>query len=264
AVMESVREDVDPGLVPWHEGAVHPDELPRGDGHHNLLYVPALHGPTWGRTRAGLLTAKTIVVQCEACNSALDQTTFGTSELLYRLRMPKVRSSYGRISAGSGPQIDEAGLPRLGRLLNVPDDVGGDRRVHREPHQRLAADGVPRHLDAGDVDVDFAEHAPHLADHPGPVGVPQEAQVPLRLHVDRVVVDADDVLLVALAEDRAAHGHRSLVRLTADDHDVDVIRALGRAGLLHPDPPLLGHQGCVHVGDRLVHHGAEESLQPRH
>src|SRR5207249_11139494 len=47
-------------------------------------------------------------------------------------------------------------------------------------HQRLAADGVPRHLDAGDVDVGGAEHGPHLADHPGPVRIPQEAQVPAR------------------------------------------------------------------------------------
>src|SRR5207244_170849 len=98
AVMECVREDVDLGLVPRHEGAVHPDELPRGDGHHNLLYLarpdmgPNLGGPPYGQD---------------------DCSPSGTPR----------RSSSERKPGPSGPQIDEARLAGLGRLGEAADGV---------------------------------------------------------------------------------------------------------------------------------------------
>ena len=77
------------------------------------------------------------------------------------------------------------GADRVGRR---GEQVGVDRRVDGQRHQRLAAGLAPGHLHGGDVDAGLAQDRADRADHAGPVGVAEEQQdaVGVELQVEAV------------------------------------------------------------------------------
>ncbi|MBG9885112.1 hypothetical protein ABE10_00630, partial [Bacillus toyonensis] len=74
------------------------------------------------------------------------------------------------------------------------EQLVGDRRVECQDAERLAAGRLPSDLHAGDVDPCLAEALAIYRDDAGAVGVEHHDVVLLDRQLDRVLVDADELL----------------------------------------------------------------------
>ena len=121
-----------------------------------------------------------------------------------------------------------------------------------------AVPGVMRPADVhvGDVHARVAEQRADNTDDAGAIVVLHHQHVVGGRHVEGVLVDGHDALLAAAAGERARHAVAGAV-------ERDEVHVIGRGGAVHLtniDAAILGHLWRVHVGDRLVADGPEESL----
>ena len=107
-------------------------------------------------------------------------------------------------------------------------DLGGNRLVDSEHHERGLSRRRLAERHVGDVHARPTEDAADETDHSGPVVVADHEHVARRRHVDRVLVDHDDARLAPQARERAGDG----VVAPAQRHQVDVV--LGHGGLRLP------------------------------
>src|SRR5918996_5031018 len=159
-------------------------------------------------------------------------------------------------------QNDQTSLAQISASDYVFEYVFWYLRVHRKPHQRLAALGPARHLHVCDVDPFLTEQSADDSDDAGTVYVLEEGHDRRERHVEVVSENPNEPLVVPLPHQDSPDRNGVTVTLSADLDEVHVVERLRGLRLLDRNPSLGCKQGCVDERNGLVHNRGECSFEP--